>query len=143
MYELDNSDISAALVTAGAPTWDPKLVFELALGIEPLAAILERHGLTERHYNQLVDHPAFRKDLSAQRLEMQEHGVTFKHKARLQAEMYLKEMHTIITDSTGDVPASTKVDAIKYITKVAELEPDKKTASDDGGKQTINIQINV
>ncbi len=143
MDGLGSDNLEVLPARASASTWSPKLVFELALGLDPLAEILERHKLTQAEYEHLSNHPAFRHDLAMQRLDVQENGVTYKRKAAMQAESYLQDLHMIVTDSSGDVPASTRLDAIKYVTKVAELEPDKKQAGDDNSKQTINIQINV
>jgi len=120
--------------------WSPKLVFDLALGLDDLESILTRHGISYGDYNAISDNPTFRRELVSATKELQETGVTFKRKAAIQAELYLEEMDSLMrADIT---PPSVKTDIFKTMAKLGELEPEKKSDSSIGSNQ-FNIQINL
>lgn len=123
--------------------WPASLPLEIALEIDDLDTILERHGLTWRDWEVLTEAPAFRADLARMRKEIRDNGLSFREKARVQAECYLKELHKIVMNEDGDATASTRLDAIKSVVKWGNLEPkDDKGGSGATGNQ-FNIQINL
>lgn len=119
--------------------WDPKLVFDLAVEVDDLPTILERYALSEDEFSGLMSVPAFRRELALMVRDVREDGVSFRSKAKLQAEDYLQILDEMVYDPT--TPASVRLDAIKSAVKWGDLEPrEKKNAEGNGGAQ-VNISI--
>jgi hypothetical protein len=122
------------------PGWPSGLVYELALGLDSENHILNKYMVSPEEYEYLKTLPAFRKDLVTKIGEKEKDGITFRVKARLQAEMYLEnEIHEIVTNTS--LPASTRLDAIKWVAKMGDLEP-KEAKGENQQNQTFAIQIN-
>jgi hypothetical protein len=121
--------------------WPPQFTFDLALGLEDLDVLLDRYALTPLEYEVMQMSSGFRRELSDHMREIKENGVSFKHKARVQAEAYLEEVHVIVTDS--DVSASTRLDAIKSVVRWAGLEPKEDTSAKDNATNAFQININL
>lgn len=119
--------------------WPPKLVIDLALGLDHLDDILAAHGLTRPQYDRLTEIPTFRRELASTMRDLRENGVPFARKAAIQAESYLVNLDEMVHDL--DVPASTRLEAIKSVVKWGKLEPKEDKGQDHGGN-TINLQIN-
>ena len=119
--------------------WDPRLVMDLALGLDTLEAILDRYELVQDDYDRLCEVPAFRRDLGVMMRELRENGVTFSRKAALQAESYLLDVDDMVQDKS--VPASTRLTAIQWTAKMGKLEPreEKLTDAAAGTQVTLNI----
>lgn len=100
--------------------WPPKLAFDMAMG-ESYDTLKTTYELSDLEFERIKLNPAFRREVAAHEAEIREHGVTFKTKAKIQAEMYLEALHDIIEDPLA--PASVKLDAIKAVVKWAEYEP--------------------
>jgi len=122
------------------PPWTPALVFDVALGLEGIETILSRHDLTEAAWEHINSHPLFHRQVGVQARELSENGVSFRAKAKVQAEMYLVDLDHMISSPTTD--QKVKLDAIKYVTKVADLEPRADKTESNGAPQ-VNIQINL
>jgi hypothetical protein len=120
--------------------WDPRLILDLALAIDPLEEILQRFSLTGSHYTRLLQIPSFRRDLSMTMRELRENGVTFGRKAAAQAESYLLDVDEMIQDRS--IAASTRLDAIKWTAKMGKLEPKDEKGGDAASGTTVNLQIN-
>jgi hypothetical protein len=84
--------------------------------------------------------PVFLKKVEHYRSEVQEKGLTFKMKARAQAEELLVTSWTLI--HSPDVSAAVKADLIKSTVKWGGLEPKNDidaTAGGGGVRITINL----
>jgi hypothetical protein len=123
-----------------ANPWPPRLVLDLALGLDDVETILTRHDIPVHTYNQLLQLPLFRRELVVAQKELQENGVSFKRKAALQAEMYLEDMDQVMKDDK--TPPSVKKDIFIHMAKLGELEPEKKGDGTNSGP-AFNIQINL
>jgi UDP-N-acetyl-D-mannosaminuronate dehydrogenase len=119
--------------------WPATLVTDLALGLDPLDDILLRHNVPQHRWDVLASHPAFIRAVATQAKEFGESGLTFRAKARAQAEDYLQQIDQIVVDATVDPKA--RIDAIKSVVKWAGLEP-REEASQSSSPQ-VNIQINL
>ena len=119
--------------------WPPKLVIDLALGLDHLDDILAAHGLTRPQYDRLTEIPTFRRELASTMRDLRENGVPFARKAAIQAESYLVNLDEMVHDL--DVPASTRLEAIKSVVKWGKLEPKEDKGQDSGGN-TVNLCIN-
>lgn len=120
--------------------WPPKMVIDLAMGLDDIETILTRHDMPVAVYNALRENPLFRRELICATKELQENGVTFKRKAALQAEMYLEDMDNVMRDDK--TPPSVKKDIFIHMAKLGELEPEKKGDGTSSGP-AFNIQINL
>lgn len=116
--------------------FDPRMAFEVALEMEPLDQIALRYGLSHSELELLIVNPLFKKAVVNYKDELLDNGITFRQKAKVQAEAYLKDAHFLIKNPM--TPATVKADMIKWMAKVADYEP--KNTSDDQGT-TFNLQI--
>jgi len=119
--------------------WDPRLILDLALSIESTEQILERYAVSEQEYDAFLKMPAFRRDLALTMKEVRENGLSFKHKARVQAESYLEVLDQLVySEST---PSGVRLDGIKQAVTWANLIP-KDEKGEAQSQSQINIQIN-
>jgi hypothetical protein len=100
--------------------------------------VLERHEVSHAQYQQFLTLPIFRREVAAMMKELSDSGHTYKIKARQQAEAYLPIVDEIVHNC--EVAASTRMDAIKYMGKMGDLEPKEKKGE---GDNTANIQVNI
>jgi hypothetical protein len=119
--------------------WDPRLILDLAVGIDSTEDILHRYNLSEEEYENLSKVKSFRQELALMIRDVRENGVSFARKAAVQAESYLEDVHTMITDPT--VAAGTKLDAIKSTVLWGRLLPEKETKDDALNATQINVSI--
>lgn len=125
--------------TVSPNLWDPRLVLDLAVGVDSLEDILIRYDLSEREFELLNQVQAFRRELALTIRDVRENGVPFTSKARVQAESYLEVVDNMVLDS--ETPASVRLDAIKSIVKWGKLEPKDDKASDTTNATQINVNI--
>ena len=120
--------------------WPPTLPIEIALKTAPMAEIRDTYGFTNEEWLALRDNPDFLADLAAAVAMVKEEGMSFKLKARLQAEELLKTSWRLIHAPIDEVPSSVKADLIKATARWAGYD-----AKDNGGGQanSLNIQINL
>lgn len=115
------------------------LPIEIALRTAPIKTICEAYGLSREDWERLRQHPQFVKDVAAANEELKKDGMSFRMKARLQADELLKTSWRLIHSSNDDVPPSVKADLIKFTIRAAGLEADKAA----NGNQQNNLQINI
>lgn len=124
--------------------WNDRLAFDVALTLEgsgeTLQEIMGRHGITANDILIFNADPVFLKKVEHYRGEIRDKGLTFKLKARAQAEELLTTSWLLIHDPA--VSPAVKADLIKSTVKWAGLEPKDAGAGDSGGtgvKITINL----
>ena len=133
-------DGCATAPPTSANQWDPRLILDLALGIEDTRDILTRYGLTDNDYIVLCGSRVFRQELAVTIRDVHENGLPFRAKARVQAEAYLEVINDLVYNET--TPATTKLEAIRSTVRWANLEP-KEDKSESGNTQAqINVSIN-
>jgi hypothetical protein len=118
--------------------WPPQFITELALQLDSTEIVLQRHEVSHEQYQQFLALPIFRREVAAMMKELSDSGHTYKLKARQQAEAYLPVVDEIVNNI--DVAASTRMDAIKYMGKMGDLEPKEKKGEENNG---ANIQVNI
>lgn len=121
--------------------WPPTLPIEIALKTAPLDDIRQAYGYDMAEWMALKDNPAFLSDLAAAVQMVQQEGMSFKLKARIQAEELLKTSWRLIHAPQDEVPSSVKADLIKATARWAGYD-NKEAAGGSGGNQ-LNIQINL
>lgn len=122
--------------------YPPTLPIEVALKTAPLAAIREEYGYSEDDWDQLRYDPLFLADLAKAVEMVKQDGMSFKLKARLQAEEILKTSWRLIHAPPDQVPPSVKADLIKATMRWAGY--DEKTpgaAAPNGTALQININL--
>lgn len=126
------------------PNFSDRLAFDIALALEgsgdDMQDILKRHYISASDILTLNQDPLFTKAVSKFREDIRANGITFKMKARAQAEELLTTSWHLI--HSPDVSAAVKADLIKSTVKWAGLEPkDDKSGGDAGGG--VKIMINM
>ena len=119
--------------------YDPRMILDLAIGLEDLTVILPRYGLTEGEFNLLSETPVFRRELAMAMREARENGLPFANKAKFQAESYLEVLDELVY--SAETPASVRLEAIRSTVKWARLEQ-PTGAEAQGNAPQINVSIN-
>lgn len=120
--------------------WDPRLILDLAIGVDGLNEILPRYGLSEREFNILSETSSFRRELALTMREVRENGIPFYSKAKVQAESYLEIIDDLVYNP--ETPASVRLEAIRSTVKWGKLEPTKEVKDDALNATQINVNIN-
>ena len=123
-------------------TWPPTLPIEVALKTAPLDSIRESYGYSREEWSSLRYNPVFIADLAKAIEVVRQDGMSFKLKARLQAEEILKTSWRMIHSPSDEVPPSVKADLIKSTMRWAGYD-NKETAGAGGNANSLNIQINL
>ena len=123
--------------------WNDRLAFDVALTLEgsgeSLQEILARHNISANDILVFNQDPVFLKKVEHYRGEVRDKGLTFKLKARAQAEELLTTSWLLIHDPA--VSPAVKADLIKSTVKWAGLEPKNDVVSDGGGGVKITINL--
>ena len=105
--------------------WSDRLAFDIALLLEKsgetLDEVIERHAITPSDMLKFNEDPIFRKKVEIYRNDIREKGVTFRLKARAQAEELLVTSWQLI--HSPEVSPAVKADLIKSTVKWGNLEP--------------------
>lgn len=124
--------------------WNDRLAFDIALTLEgsgeSLGEIVARHNITANDILVFNADPVFLRKVEHYRNEVREKGLTFRLKARAQAEELLTTSWLLIHDPA--VSPAVKADLIKSTVKWGGLEPKDTSASasaEGGVKITINL----
>ena len=107
---------------------------------ESLDEVKTRHGVSAEDILVFNKDPIFLKKVESYRDEIREKGLTFRLKARAQAEELLTTSYMLIHDPA--VSPAVKADLIKSTVKWAGLEPknnEDNTAAVGGVKIMINL----
>lgn len=122
--------------------WPPTLPIELALRIATPPEIQQEYGYSDEEWAMLKEHPLFLKDLADACKMVREEGMSFKLKARLQADELLKTSWRLIHAAPDEVPSSVKADLIKATMRWAGYE-EKPGVNQLANGTALNIQINL
>lgn len=124
--------------------WNDRLAFDVALTLEgsgeTLQEVMARHRIGAGDILTFNADPIFLKKVEGYRTEIRDKGLTFKLKARAQAEELLTTSWLLIHDPA--VSPAVKADLIKSTVKWAGLEP-KDAPQADGGGGGVRITINL
>lgn len=124
--------------------WSDRLAFDTALMLEgsgeTLDEVKDRHSVTASDILTFNKDPVFLKKVESYRDEIRDKGMTFKLKARAQAEELLTTSWSLI--HSPEVAASVKADLIKSTVKWGGLEP-KGDVISEGTSGGVKITINL
>ena len=122
--------------------WSDRLAFDIALALEgsgeTVDEIKTRHGVSSSELLVFNKDPVFLKAVERHRDDIRENGVTFRLKARAQAEELLLTSWEMI--HSPDVSPTVKADLIKSTVKWAGLD---SKVEDAGGGVTGGVKINI
>jgi len=125
--------------------WSDRLAFDVALCLEgsgdTLDEIKDRHKIDANDLMVFNRDNVFLKRVEAYREEVREKGLTFRLKARAQAEELLTTSYMLIHDPS--VSPAVKADLIKSTVKWAGLEPKNTDTDGSGGAGGVKIMINL
>lgn len=116
----------------------PMLPYELAMGVDTPRNICAAYGLTRERFALLIAHPVFVKAYQEAVEALKVDGMSFKVKARLQAEAYL-DTAFIMAQNVGTAD-SVRADIIKNTVRWAGYDA---KATDVGQGSNFNILINL
>jgi len=123
--------------------WSDRLAFDMALLLEGSGETLDE--LRARHHITVEDLTNFNKDsvylkkVESYRAEIVEKGMTFKLKARAQAEELLTTSWTMI--HSPETSAAVKADLIKSTVKWGGLETSNTNTEETSGGVKITINL--
>jgi hypothetical protein len=125
--------------------WSDRLALDVALTLEgsgeTLQEVMNRHRITALDIIEFNKDPLFLKKVDSFRTEVRDKGMTFKMKARAQAEELLTTSWLLI--HSPEVSAAVKADLIKSTVKWAGLEPKDNSNADAGAGGGVRITINL
>lgn len=122
----------------GSLAFPPLLPMELALRVDTPAAICRAYGLTREDLAQLIAHPVFVKAYQQALDALKVDGMSFKVKAKLQAEEYLATAFAMVQNpATGD---AVRADIIKNTVRWAGYDA---KAAELGTAANFNIMLNL
>jgi hypothetical protein len=142
---LPMNDISTHL-EAGPDSWrDPSLLgyppmlpVELALRIETPANICAIYKISREEFAEIIKHPVFIKAYQQAVESLKTDGMSFKLKAKMQAEEYLKTAFQMVQDkNTSD---TVRADLLKNTVRWAGFDA---KAADVATGNNFSIQINL
>lgn len=119
----------------------PMLPIELAMRIAPVDEICTAYGISLPDFEQLSESPLFVQAYRNAKDALQKDGMSFKIKAKMQAEALLAKSWAIIHDPS--TPSAVKADLIKHTVRWAEYEPRPSAAGPGGLGSAFQININL
>lgn len=114
-----------------------RVALEIAEGSQTPYAVLNREGYDEAQIDWLMQHEPFLAQIDRFRSELEKSGYTFKAKTAMLAEYHLDTANLLIADN--DTPPAVRLDAIKWLAKMAGLEP--KDGQSNGQQVAITINL--
>src|SRR5690349_9975776 len=136
--EPDEADnwLQAALRDPSQMGFPPLLPIELALRLDTPQNICEAYNLSKEDFLAISKHPVFIKAYQEAVESLKTEGMSFKMKAKMQAEDYLTTAFAMIKNAnTSD---AVRADLIKSTVRWAGFD-----AKDTGGAGGSNFQINI
>ena len=125
--------------------WSDRLAFDVALALEgsgeSMDEIKDRHHVTASDLLVFNKDPVFLKKVDRYRGEIRDKGMTFRLKARAQAEELLTTSYVLI--HSPDVSPAVKADLIKSTVKWGGLEPKNNEVTTEGAGGGVKITINL
>lgn len=120
------------------PEWDFNLVLDVALGVDE-DTICEAYDLQFTQLQRLQKNPNFQSQVDSMKEELKQEGMSFKIKARLQAEEYLKTTFAMVQDPTMDPKIRQRL--IEATVRWAGLDAPKSEGSGAGNSFSVTINL--
>jgi hypothetical protein len=120
----------------------PTLPIEIVLRTASVRELCAEYHISRDQWNELRADPHFKKAVASADETMRQEGMSFRMKARLQAEQLLQTSWDLIHNTDGMVPAAVKADLTKFIIRVAGLDAGADKGS-SGQNNALQININL
>ncbi len=117
----------------------PELVAEIAAGVEHPELVAARYGFEGDAWEQLRAWKPFVDAVETQRADFEKSGYTFRLKSAMKADALADRL--FVQSLTNEATFLQKLEALKFFTKVGELEPSPKAAGPSGPTFSINIDL--
>lgn len=121
--------------------WSNTLPIELALKMSTPAELRDHYGYTPEEWDALRSNPVFIAELAASCELVKQDGMSFRLKAKLQAEELLNTGWRLIHAPTSEVPAAVKERLMATVYRMAGYDS-KADGVAPGGNAGLAIQIN-
>ena len=136
---LDSDNLPAIPVFDKRITPDPKMMLEIASGLEEGWEIADRYGYTTREWEDMQAQEGFQKQIAALRAEMKLNGVTFQRKAAMMAEDLLTDLFVLAKQSKS---LSEVLEVARFAARMGKLEPASGEKGGGAGGNQFAIQFN-
>lgn len=123
--------------------YPPTFPVEIALQEHSVQEVCDAYGIDKARWLEISSDPVFISDLQAVLIDLRTNGVSFKLKARLQAEAMLKRNWDLVHDTLENVPAAVQADLIKHTVRMAGLDASKDQAAAAAQQNALQININL
>jgi hypothetical protein len=123
-----------------ALSWPPTLPIELALKMSTPTELKAHYEFTDDEWDNLRANPVFLAELAAACELVKQDGMSFRLKARMQAEELLNTGWRMIHAPHSEVPAAVKERLMAGVYRMAGF--DSKEGVAPGGNAGLAIQIN-
>ena len=120
--------------------YPPTLPLEIAMQTSSVKDICAAYGIDKAQWDIIRANAAFKAQVQTYLDELKTEGVSFRMKARLQAEALLETSWNLIHEPHALVPPNVKADLIKFTIRAAGLDGSKDQG---GGNVGTALQINV
>lgn len=118
----------------------PTLPVEIALKTAPVKDICAAYGISKEQWDILRHDPRFKQQLKKAMDELEaDGGMSFRLKARMQAEQLLQTSWTLIHSPLA--PPAVKADLIKFTIRAAGLDQSKEQKDQAVPPMSININL--
>ena len=116
--------------------FDPRIPWELAVQVADPQAVLAAYGYTGRGAFDLVAHPVFQRELR-RHIDGLTTGLTFRKRCEIIADDLLS--HAYALASSNETSDAVRAEMIKWVAKMADLEPKDKNATNNAFVLQINM----
>lgn len=120
---------------------DPRMVVEIALGMESPVDIAYRYGINASQFRALEQHKPFLAEVAAKRAELERGGQTVKVKAAWMTENLLDDLYLKAKDNNASI--GQLQETIKLTAKLADLEPKGSVAAAGAAGPAFQVVINL
>lgn len=118
---------------------EPRMVLEIAYGVEDPAQIAERYGFTDSEWLLLKEHKPFIAQVEDKKAELRAGGYSFRMKSAIMAEELLTTLYNKATDE--DASFHQILETVKLTSKAAGFESPPKVEASTGSSFSITINL--
>lgn len=118
---------------------EPRMILEIATGIEDPERIAARYGFGESEWLLLRANPIFVQQVDDKKIELKASGQTFRIKAAVITEELLGELYVKATEPGASF--STVLETAKFTAKAAGLDQPAREEGNSGPAFSITINL--
>lgn len=119
----------------------PKMLLELAVGIEDPIVVAERYGYYGNQWDELLKYEPFMKAVEAKRQELNASGYTFRTRANILAQDLLEDIYC--DAKKPDANAHTRLEALKFMARAGGIDQPAKDEVDNSAQFSITINLSA